>query len=251
MKRIFLALLINIALIAPVSVFAAKSASVTITVMGYIAESPQGLVVTYVDDSQLYLNWATGEDSVQTDIRAMYGRPVVDRSDGFSVYLGIGTNASHYVQNVGYEPIYYKGFSQRADGLWEEHGTATVEGNFMSISFMFIGIILLIIAMMTLSFTYKYTWLFIMTGFLWFGIGVYALNAYYAGGVSSNSLYMVVGYSGLGMMATMFIIPFVIRPAHEEKRIMTDSEVMQNEYNDYNKLVDSYRGLKVNKRRTK
>lgn len=246
MKRIIaLSILAFVAFLpSPIYAQAPSSDTVTITAMGYIAESPTGLVVTYIDDFELLLNWNMGADSVKTSIRAMYGRPVMDKTDGFELYLGTNNSTTHFVQNVGYEPIYYKGFSQRADGLWEEYGSANTEANFMSISFMFIGIVLLLIAMMTLSFIYKFTWLFIITGFLWFGIGIYALIAYWGGGTSSNALYLVVGWSGLGMMFVMWTVPFYLKPKEEKRAGRTEMEQMADDYSEYSKQLSSYHDLR-------
>jgi hypothetical protein len=175
--------------------------------------------------------------------RGMYGQPVGNITDGFQVYMGTGNSTSHYVANVGYEPIYYKGWSQRSDGLWEQIGSANTEGNFMSLSFMYLGVIFLLIAMMVMSFIFKHTWLFFASAFLWFGVGVQQLITYYAGGPQATALSMAVGYIGIGMTVAMFTASFFVNPKPERPPKLSEIEQYQNDASEYRKQVGMYRSL--------
>jgi len=127
-------------LLVPVAV-RADTADVTVTAQGYICAEPGNFTLTYISDYEIGISWEKGENAVNTMVRAAYGRVPASRSDGFQLYYGSGTSATHWVTDIGLVgPIYYRAWSENADGIWEETGS-TKEANFMSASFLFIGLI--------------------------------------------------------------------------------------------------------------
>ena len=161
-------------LLSPQGVGADTTADIVITAQGYVGEAPGGLTITYVSDYELGVNWTKAAGTNYTMVRVAYGRPVSDRTDGFELYYGQGTNTTFWTSNVGIVgPVYIKAWSQNIWGIWEEIG-ATAEGNFMSMSFLFgilviLGLVLFIAAFrwkdMLLSYAAALTWMAI--GFWW------------------------------------------------------------------------------------
>lgn len=128
-------LAIVISLLALLTISPAVSADtsdqVTITATGYVCAIPGGFTVTYISDYEVELSWTKGVDAENTMVRAAIGRVPTSREDGYEVYYGTGTSATDWV-NMEFlsEPIYYKAWHQRDDGVWEEEGSASgfVEG---------------------------------------------------------------------------------------------------------------------------
>lgn len=101
---------------------AATSADVTVTAIGYICGPPTGLILTYVSDTEIQIDWTKGVDAENTMIRSAYGRYPTDRNDGNLVYYGDAETASDTSVSLDETatPIYYRLFSERNDGIWNE-----------------------------------------------------------------------------------------------------------------------------------
>lgn len=131
-RRILMGVLLGLLLaLVPATVISAGYPTVTITVSAWIVGYPNGFTVTYVSEYEVYLEWEKGEDAVNTMVRACIGREPADRTDGYIVYYGEGTEATDWVNmEVLSEPIYYKAWSENAEGKWESEGSApgSVEG---------------------------------------------------------------------------------------------------------------------------
>jgi hypothetical protein len=144
---------------------------IVITAQGFIGEAPSGLTITYISDYELGISWIKGTNTTNTTVRAAYGRPVGDRIDGFEIYYGTGNSTIMWVPNIGtIGPIYLKAWGQRADGIWEEIGT-TAEANFMSMSFLFITIIILGLTLFIVAFRWKDILLSYSAALTWMAIG--------------------------------------------------------------------------------
>jgi len=125
-----------------ISVFADSSADVTVTASGWVAGAPGEFTLWYISDYEVEITWTKGEDAANTMVRAAFGRLPEDRSDGYQVYYGDGASCTDTALSLATpEIVYYRAWSQRADGVWSElFASATTEG-FMSASFLFIGLI--------------------------------------------------------------------------------------------------------------
>lgn len=172
MKRwLIIAALLLVSLVPTSVVFAATTADVTITASGYIVEAPGGLTLTYVSDYELGISWTKGSDADNTMVRVKYGNFPEDRNDGYLVYHGVNaTTTDSNVILASPEIPYYRAWSQRADGVWEELGT-TAEAFFMSISFLFVGLLVLGLGLFVAAFRWKDILLSYAAALTWMAIG--------------------------------------------------------------------------------
>lgn len=127
MKWLRLILLLSLALIftlIPSVVLADDSEEVTVTVTGYVVGIPGEFTVTYVNDYEVQLSWEKPEDAEKTMVRAAIGRMPESRTDGYLLYYGEGESCIDTATNLDEvaTPVYYRAWSQRADGAWEEQG---------------------------------------------------------------------------------------------------------------------------------
>jgi len=180
-------ILLLLVILAPVGVFAdnlVSYANITVTAQGYTGTAPYGLTVTYISDYELEISWNKGYDTNVTMIRAAYGRPLIDRSDGFEVYTGNGTSTILWTPNVGLVgPIYLGAWSQSNSGVWEELGDKA-EGNFMSVSFLFVALLILGLTLFIAAFRWKDMLLSYSSALTWMGIGFWWM----AGGIDNFGL---------------------------------------------------------------
>ena len=126
MKWRFLVILL-IMLLHSTPVFADTSAGVTVTSHGYICGSPDGLIATYVSETNVQLDWAKGVGAENTIVVAKYGSEPTSRSDGYIVYSGNGTTYNDIGVSLDETAtyVYYKAWSQSATGVWEIIGSNT------------------------------------------------------------------------------------------------------------------------------
>jgi len=100
------------------------TATVVITATGYIVSAPTNLVLTYIDDNAVGVDWTKGTDAENTMVRAAYGYVPADRDDGYLVYYGeSNTTVDTAVDLTMWDvPVYYRLWSESPAGLWEETG---------------------------------------------------------------------------------------------------------------------------------
>ena len=116
------------------------SANVTIYATGYVIAAPGNFTMYYVSDFELGLSWEKKPGANNTMVRCAVGRAPENRTDGELAYYGNGTNASYWT-NVGYAgPVYCTAWHENESG-WGTY--AEEDGNFMSMSFLFLGMILM------------------------------------------------------------------------------------------------------------
>lgn len=111
-------------LLIPTSVLADTSADITVTAAGWVCGAPGGFTITYISDYEVGLSWAKGIEAEKTMIRAAYGRTPENRTDGYLVYYGDGVYCSDTAVSLDETatPIYYRAWSQNANGVWEDEG---------------------------------------------------------------------------------------------------------------------------------
>lgn len=143
-----------------------SSADIVITATGIVVAAPGGFTVTYVSDSEIGLSWTLAPGAINTMVRAAPGRMPANQTDGYLVYYGSGTYVSDFRDIATSLPIYYRAWSQRADGAWETLGT-TGEGNFMSMSFIYVGLIIMGIALSIMAFVFRKAILSVLAASAW------------------------------------------------------------------------------------
>lgn len=114
--------LLTFALISlwPQTVSADTSVDVTITATGIVVEAPGGLILTYVTDYQVDVDWTKSAGAEMTMVRAAVGRPPADRTQGYLIYYGNGTAASDTgvsLDETG-AAIFYRAWSETLVGEW-------------------------------------------------------------------------------------------------------------------------------------
>ena len=172
MKRWLIIITLLLVSLVPIGqVLADTTADVTITASGYIVGVPGGLTLTYVSDYEIGISWEKGSNAENTMVRAAYDRAVEDRNDGFLVYNGTAIGTTLWTSNVGFlGSIHLRAWSQRADGMWEDIGT-TAEESFMSISFLFVILIILGLSLFIAAFRWKDILLSYAAALTWMAIG--------------------------------------------------------------------------------
>ena len=178
MKRLLVLtfLIIGLVLSLPTVVRADTSSHVTVTAYGYIAGSPGGFIITYVSDWEVELDWTQGNDSVETMIRAAFGRQPTSPTDGYLVYQGANESCvDTAISLTNSEPIYYSAWSKNSDGVYTSlYASGNTEG-IMSASFLFIGWIILSLGLTFLAFKVKLMLFRIAPAISWTGLGIYLL----------------------------------------------------------------------------
>ena len=154
---------------------AATTVNLTVVARGWIVGAPSGFIVYYITDNSVGINWTIPSGAVNIMIRAAYGRVPVDVNDGYQVYYGSG---NHTVDNGATinapEILYYNAWAQTAAGLYgDPMGGDT--SSFMSISFLFIGLLALATALTIACFKWKDVLLSYAAALVWLAQGFWWL----------------------------------------------------------------------------
>ncbi len=201
----------------PLPVLALTTADVVITATGIVVASPGNFTLTYISDYEVGISWTLPVGVANTMIRVATGRIPIDRNDGYLVYYGAGTGFTDTnVDLTSFEMPFYRAWSQRADGVWEEIGTNKA-ADFMSQAWLFVGTLIFLAIALAFSiyyFTKKQIILSIIGGFLWFLFVVFMYS-------HSTGWDIYRGFAAMGfLMALMsWIIPLAWRqslPGEEE-----------------------------------
>lgn len=179
---------------------AAASATVTITVAGYVCGPPDGFTVLRVTDTDISISWMPGTSAENTMVRAAVGRMPESRVDGYLVYYGNGTVYNDTALNLDEmaTEVYYRAWSETALGAWEYEGSSGfVEG----IGVKLIAFIGLAVALMVTGLVLKKKGLMMASGLAWFGFGLYMMTE----SIGSFDIYRLFGWLGLGLGIACFI----------------------------------------------
>lgn len=154
-------LLLLLPLLPATPVKAAADPTVTITVSAWVVGTPSGLILTYITEWEIGIEWTKGEGANNTMIRGLYGAIPADRTEGYLVYYGNGTACSDTTVNLDDPPeeyisdnaddldIYYRAWSETPGGIWEGEGVSATIGG---IGMTFIGLIMLGAFLMVVGF---------------------------------------------------------------------------------------------------
>lgn len=230
----FTILLIGIAAAIPLKVHAANP-QVHITVSAWVVGSPSGLTLTYVSDNQIDISWTKGVGAVNTMVRVKYDSVPMDRSDGYQVYYGVGDNVTDSNVDLTSPRVpYYKAWSQNALGAWELLGTSA-GASFMSLSYMWLGLIILALAASAGAFIWRRTLLCIIAAFVWLALTGFAVTNLDMTIVANISLPLLFLFCFVTMLAsTWFLRPErqALPPANPHQYMID----LQNETDTYRKL---------------
>lgn len=167
-------LLLGVLLLAlvPTVVSADTTADITITAYGYVGVgAPSNLVLTYISDYEIGITWTKGPDAINTMIRVEWGSTPEDRNDGYLVYYGNATSTIHWTSvATALDITHYRAWSQSVNGTWEEIGIST-EASFMSLTILFIAVLILGIALFIAAFRWKDMLLSYAAALTWMAIG--------------------------------------------------------------------------------
>lgn len=229
-------LLIVVVLLAPTPALADTSDDITVTVVGYlVAPAPSGLTLTYINDYEVGISWVKGSAAVpepvgtnstivNTMIRVKWGAAPASRSDGYLVYYGDGT--SYNDTNIDLtsltliswyrawtETVFYDVDGDIISSIWDESGI-TGEANFMSLSWVFMILALLAIALTVAMFFTRQAMLGFPCGIFWAILGGFS---YIQSTATWDILYMVF-FASFGMAIFTIFAAFALRTKKEELR---------------------------------
>ena len=168
-----LVLAILLPLVGPViPVHAASSVNITIYASGYIAGAPGNFTISYVSDYELGISWTLPAGTNNTMVRAAFGHVPEDRDDGYEVYYGPANNCTDdSVSLAAPDVVYYRAWSQRDDGVWSNLFSSGSTEGFMSLSFLFIGLLAMSLTLTLACFRWKDILLSYAAGLTWLAIG--------------------------------------------------------------------------------
>ena len=233
--------LLIIFLVIPIPALAGTSADITVTATGYVCEAPGGFTVVYISDYEVGISWVKGVDAENTLVRAAIGRMPENRSDGYEVYYGTGTNTTDWVNMETLSvPIYYKSWSQTIGGTWEEGGSST--GQVEGVSMILIAFIALALGLTISTFALKSgrAILAFASAGGWVLLGVYSYTRF----VALWDIYYALFWLSMGMVFACVLVPVVLREKKEEDISVEDID----EYGDKDLLADIEAGEKDKER---
>lgn len=198
--RLWALVVVCLVFLLPCAVVADSSEGVVVSATGWIAGAPGGFTITYVSDYEVELSWTMGVDAVNVMVRAAYGREPEDRADGYLVYQGSGTSATDAAIALSTpEIVYYRAWSQNVGGVWSELFSTVDTGGFMSMSFLFLTLVVLGLVLFLAAFRWKDLLLSWSAGLTWLAIGFW----WALGGIENFDL-------SENWMQILVVVPFLL-----------------------------------------
>lgn len=212
MWRFLVVLLVLVLYLVPAGVVLAdSSADITVTASGWVWGAPFGLTIRYISDFEVELEWekpapytpeppGTVTTVVNTLVRIKWSEAPGTRDDGYLVYYGDNstyldttidlTSAQLPYYRLWAETVFYDVSGDIISNEWEEIGT-TGGANFMSISFLFIGLILLTLGVTATSFWRRSIVLTMGASLGWLSLGMlFVTNSVILGQFSLSEVWM-------------------------------------------------------------
>lgn len=244
-SKLVLGVLIGlILLLVPMGSAEASVPQVSITVSAWIVGSPSGLILTYISDFEVGIEWTKGVGANNTMVRGAVGRLPESITDGYLVYYGNGTSVSDTGVSLDETAaaVYYRAWSQNEAGGWEVIGISdSIEGVGMTL----IAVIGLAVCMTGMGFWQRKTWLFILAGLAWFGLGAYGL---FLQETATGDLLWILGWFGIVAAVIMFIIPIQLKEKVELKEELLPSEVYDKELHEVRQEIRDRKDAKADHR---
>lgn len=206
-RRLILGILLAICLLGmPVIDALAEGSEVDITVSAFIVGTPGGLILTYISDYEVGIEWTMGEDAVNTMVRGAVGRLPENREDGYLVYYGDEASCSDTGVSLDETAaaVYYRAWSQNAGGSWEVEGISdSIEG--VGMTLIFIGVFGL--GFLALALIFRQMVLAFLAGLGFIGLAI-------VGWTSSEVMYdtyWLIGLLGVVALLVCFIMGAIIQ----------------------------------------
>ncbi len=198
-RLILVCLLLLPGILVASPVYAAQSINITIIAKGWIVGAPEGFTVYYITDNSVGINWTMPTGAVSIMVRAAYGHVPTSITDGYQVYYGSGNNTVDTAATINSaEILYYNAWAQTAAGTYGDPiGRDT--GGFMSVSFLFLGLLGLALTLTIASFRWKDLLLSVGTALTWLAIGFWWI----LGGLDNFSI-------NNSWVAILIFIPFIM-----------------------------------------
>ncbi len=204
MKKWLAVIFIVIASLLPQPVSAGVTTDVLIT-----AKPGWGILTftaTYINDTQVDLDWTYAPGITNVIIRAKYGSEPASETDGYLVYSGAGLSTSdmsmNFDETLGI--LYYKAYGETAPGVYGASASDDVEGLIMAIIALFVfGGVLSYLALRS-----NFPALKMAAGFGWFAVWVYVkdnpIGTMTEGSSAHSAVLLVLILAGVAMMLTTF-----------------------------------------------
>lgn len=212
MWRCLLVVMIVVWLLAPVSVFAATTADVTVTATPLVTSGILDFTITYVSETQLDFSWSYGANTTDIMIRGKWGDypddiPNVNTepSDGFLIYSGNGTSTSWYFdENIS--TLYIKAWGQNDDDTWQVDTSNTT--GFKETTMVLLAFLAFSGVMSFLALRSSYWILKFLAGVSWWIMGMYWISnrpvSITQGGAVDNAVIIALFIIGLAFMFMPF-----------------------------------------------
>ena len=185
----------------------ASSVDITITAMGYIVGAPTGLTLTYISDYEIGISWVKGDSAENTMIRVRFGESPADRTDGYLVYYGDGNYTTDTAVDLTMaEMPYYRAWSETINGTWEEIG-ATEEANFMSVTWLFMGLGVIAVGLTIAMFAARQYMLGFPSAIFWAIMG----GVFYNQSEATWDIYYLVFFAAMGMTIFAMFAAYGVR----------------------------------------
>jgi len=168
----WIAILLVIGLLLLPVVMEAANPVVTVTVQAWVVAAPSGFTLTYISDTEIQIDWVNSPAANATMIRAAYGHPPEDRTDGYEVYYGTNTTYTDDAIDLATPSIvHYRAWAENAGGDWTILYSSADTGGIMSQSFLFIGLLILGLVLFVAAFRWKDLLLSYSAALTWMAIG--------------------------------------------------------------------------------
>lgn len=191
---------------------------VTITAIGWVEGLPpgsaSGLTISYINDNEVGLTWEKGIGCNKTMIRRGYETAPQTREEGFLVYYGTGTNTSDYMPIGMSLPPYYSVWCQSASGNWSS--STEGEGNFVSASWFFFGLIGLAGMLTFFSYKRRHILIGLSAALVWLAMGFWVLLSGVANLALTDVWTQILAWVFIIMAFASLLVQMDIEIRHEE-----------------------------------
>lgn len=202
--------------LCPAALSAGSTAVVTITAQPWgTGDCPVGFTFNAVSSYEVQLAWTPGGNSTGTVIRGAYARWPTDPTDGFEVYNGSGSSASHWlttdVMILSDEGIYYRLWGKQGGNYSLCYASGVITGGtgmtVLGTGVTLIGtIILAFLALGCMVSGYHFKNSLFMWGATIFWVAVIGFS-YAQSSVTGDTFYIIAGASGMmALLSVAFIV---------------------------------------------
>ena len=134
--------------------------------------APTNFLATYINQSQVNLSWSSPPTSIAVMVRAKYGSPPIDTTDGYEVFYAVGNSATD--TSMDFEEtastIFYRAWAEYAAPAWSVPADDDVEGIGMTL----LALVLLAMGLTVAMFVTRQAMLGFPCVIMWAILGAYA-----------------------------------------------------------------------------